>query len=511
MTLNKTILGTILAAVLVAAALHGQVSRSRIHSRPAVPSAEALRRLNLVVAWKTYVPMDGSRDGIIRTELVDRDLYVLTRSGIVARFDAETGKPLWRTRVGKPYTLLPFIAVNSRSVYAIANVEAFGLDRDSGVRKWQYPIRSGISAAPAVDVKQVYVPLVDTRLVAYSLPFVSVADVESGEGYSPVYGTREEVVQNQPVPVWEELTNAILSFQPLKASKVIFIVGRGGQVFGFSKRVREGSLAEYEFSLEGKVRVPQGQFGDTAYVATEDASLHSINMNTGRLRWRHVSGSPVTRKPVALDKDLFVTSETEGMARLDRASGESQWKVPRGRGFVETNYDADRFLAANNRFVYATDHSNRLLVLDRKRGVRLSMLDTRAFHVPIVNEVTDRLYLAANDGVIVCLRDRDLPTPIRHRMALEEAGTELRKVLSRPITVPASPKPIQLVNVLEKMEKDYKPFQFELYRVRGDREIRTPAATKEPLGKYLQRILTPLNATFEIEDETVLIIPGKPR
>src|SRR5262249_34651692 len=152
----------------------------------------------------------------------------------------------------------------------------------------------------------------------------------------------------------------------------------------------------YQFSTEGKVRVPQGQFGETAYIGSDDASLYAVNMNNGRLRWRYSAGSAITRQPIAMPGDVYVTSEREGMARPDRTSGDSVWRIPRGRAVVEANYDADRFLAANDRFVYAADRSNRLLVVDRKRGVKLSMLDTSAFHIPIVNELTDRVYLAGN-------------------------------------------------------------------------------------------------------------------
>ena len=110
---------------------------------------------------------------------------------------------------------------------------------------------------------------------------------------------------------------------------------------------------------------------------------------------------------------------------------------------LESNPDADRFLAANPKFVYAADRSGRLLVLDRARGHKLSGYDTHFFHVPVINEVTDRIYLAANSGLIVCLHDKDYATPYRQRRAEEESSNPTNTILGRPITEPAGWQPAE--------------------------------------------------------------------
>src|SRR3954471_17959777 len=89
-----------LAGLLLLAAVawpQPQGERARIYSRPELPSKEALSRLNLRMAWRGYVPVDGRRDGLVRVELDRKDLFALTRSGSVQRMDAETGKVYWRS------------------------------------------------------------------------------------------------------------------------------------------------------------------------------------------------------------------------------------------------------------------------------------------------------------------------------------------------------------------------------------------------------------------------------
>ncbi len=517
----RNLLAALLLGGLLITSAPAQIARSRIYSRPEVPGDDVLRRLNLVVVWKAAVPVGGQKDGILRTDLDGNDLFVLTRSGLVVRLDAETGRTRWRVRVAtRPYTLAPFLAANSRSVYVVANVEAFAYDRATGSRKWEHRIQNAVSAAPVVDEQQVYIPTASGRLNAYYLPFVGAGESKGSEGdvgSSPVYGPRRELVDIRPMPVWSEQTSLTLSFRPLQTSDTLFVVTPEGQAMGFSKSLAEGATSTeiFTFSTEGKVRVPPGQFGNVGYVGSDDAAVYAINLTNGKLRWRHTAGTAITRRPIALENDLFITSQREGMARLDRDSGDTLWRVPRGRAVVESNYDADEFLAANDRYVYATDDSGRLLILDRRRGTRLSMLDTTAFRVRVVNEVTDRLYLAAHNGLIVCLRDRDQVKPIRHRRVLEETSSSILKLLAQPVTAPEG-KPRALRDVLGELRTKYK-LKFVVaeraFKEAGsenvqDRNVSTPRSDNRPLKDYLQRTLSQVNATYQVVEDTILITPA---
>jgi outer membrane protein assembly factor BamB len=522
MTPTRWYLGVTLTIALATTNLSAQINRSAIYSNPEIPSPEALRRLNLHLAWREAVPMDGKRDALIYVEYHGKDLLAATRSGMVTRIDAETGKVHWRTRVGKPYTILPFLAANSRSVYVIANAQMIALDRGSGGQKWDYPLPAGISAAPVVDEEQIYLPTATTRLYAFYLPFVTLG----ADGGSPGEGRRESLVYSRsdpderirPRPIWSDLTTLQLAFRPVQTSEEVMVVSPSGEGIGFTKVPREGEASSqlYRFSLDGKISAPPGSFGEMAYIGSDDAALYALNMRSGKLRWRHTAGTAVRRQPVALEKDLFVTSAREGMARIDRATGESMWKLPQGRAVVDSNLEADRFLAANDRFVYANDFSGRLLVLDRKRGIKHSMLDTTAFRVTIVNDITDRLYLAANNGLIVCLHDRDQKEPIRHRRILEEMSSPLIKRLNQNVNEPGG-KDLSIREQLALLRKNYglhfvvasPAFKAAKLADPQDKIIPMPRTENKPLKEHLQKILNPANATFQIVDQTVLIIPGK--
>jgi hypothetical protein len=506
--------------LLVTPFLPAQIRRDKIYSRPDIPSKEVLARLNLRLGWRAYVPTAGVRDALVRIELEGKDLIVLTRSGTVQRMDAETGRVYWRAAVGKPYTMLPFLAANTRSIYVIANAKMFGLDRATGRQKWVLDLPGGISASPVVDEEQIFVPDSSTRLRAYYLPFVTEETKDSpGEitRRSAIYGDDLEDRGPRPKPTWSDLTSIQLTLKPLQTADTLFVISPSGRALGFDKIPREGGATErYALSTDGKISVPPTSFGETGYIGSDDAILYAINLTTGKLRWRHTAGTPITRSPAATGKDVYVTSDREGLARIDRESGDSMWRIPRGRTIADANPLADRFLAANDRFVYAADSSGRLLVLDYKRGVRLSMLDTRDFRVPVVNEVTDRLYLAANDGLIVCLHDRDQVEPIRHRKSLEDANSPVLKILETPITEIGA-KEVTLREALDDLRKKYKikiivaERRFKNAKVDDpiDKKVTPPRSEKKTLKDHLQRLLKPLGATYEVDGQVILVVPGK--
>jgi outer membrane protein assembly factor BamB len=523
---RMTFFGVALSAALLVPPLAAQTHRRTIFSTPAVPSDEALRRLNLHLAWRAAVPVDGTRDGIITAEPHGKDLIVLTRSGMVVRLDAETGRTYWRARVGKPYTLAPYLAVNSRSVYVFANAVLFALDRETGGEKWSRPMPAGLAAGAAVDEEYIFIPTVDTRLSALYLPFVTVGG-GAGSAGSPGERPRVSAVYVRPDagepitarPVWSDVTNIQIAFAPLQSADEVLVLSRDGEGMGYPKVPREAgssSVELYHFNLDGKIAVPGGEFGDTAYIGSDDASVYAINMRNGKLRWRHTAGTAITRKPVALEYDLYATSVREGLVRLDRATGDALWKVPAGRRLLEANEEADRFLAANDRFVYATDHSGRLLVLDRKRGTRLSMLDTTGFRVPIVNDTTDRLYLGANDGLIVCLHDRDQREPLRHRKSLEDLVSPVLKRLAQPVNERGGVD-MTMREALVDLRKKYGLHFVTVMRAFKDadlpnpeeRVVKIPRTDGKPLKDHLQRILSQANATYQVTDQTIFVIPAR--
>jgi outer membrane protein assembly factor BamB len=163
-----------------------------------------------------------------------------------------------------------------------------------------------------------------------------------------------------------------------------------------------------------------GQAGTLAYVPLADGTLVAVDLTAGNLvgglnsPWRANLGGYPNRTPVVTRPSVYAGGENSGVARVDRATGDVVWKT--------ADRSADRVAGVNESFVYIRDRSGRLEVYDALRpnlpggrAAPLSGIDVPAFNVPVVNTVTDRVYLAADTGLMVCLRDagRRYDVPVR--------------------------------------------------------------------------------------------------
>lgn len=446
--MKKLLIVTALAAA-VASPLTAQ-DPARLYTNPNVPAREALDRLRLQAAWAAVVPTDGRRDGLYSVQMAPRDkgldLLVQTRSGGIHCYDANTGLLRWSTRVGTPYHVSQPLAYNGESVFAINNIDLFALDRATGQAQWDYELPSGAAAAPGVDADQLYLSLTNGRVVTYALPnladwakmvrqgkapgmagTVEAARARAGidlAAVGPLSGVHESLRVAHPGPQPLERFSFIpdegVRLPPVVARDRVVLLGAGGAIMAVTKTAPK--VAWRPVYTRGRIQVPAGQHDETAYVASEDFTTYAISAVNGRVFWRYGAGGPPLERPAALDEDVFVAAARSGLARVDRGSGEERWR----------NEDATRFLASNMKFVYAADRTGRLLVLDRARGTTLSTYDcARDFVVPVQNDLTDRVYLAANNGLIVCLHDRDTATPLAMKTVKERA----------PLPAPGGAKP----------------------------------------------------------------------
>jgi outer membrane protein assembly factor BamB len=536
-------------SVLWGALLPAQQPRSQIYSRPEPPPREVLDRLNLVQAWRAYVPTDGERDGLMSVQFLGTDMLVETRSGLVVLMDPETGDTRWRARVGTPYrTVRPPVA-NSKNVFVLNNGYLFALNRATGAVQWDYRLPGGISAQPVVDEEFILFATAEGRLASFYLPrldLLSVTDTHGTGGtgawtgeepVSPLFNKERlnrpivsplatvavrgtslaEQFGPRPIRAWEAVTNLRIEFPPVITPDAVLAFSPDGSAVAYLKipRDRSGTGEVYRFAADGRIVVSPAQFGDMVYVGSEDTNLYALSTDRGRLVWRYSAGQPVAHHPVALDQDVYVSALGAGLARLDRATGVPLWRVPRGQRVLETNVDADRFLAANSKFVYAADRSGRLLVLDRRLGHRLSGYDTHDFPFPVVNELTDRLYLASNDGQIVCLHDKEFTAPMRHRRLVEQAPTPVEQKLKTPVT-DAGGKPVPLVDLLDQFRTKYnlkitvadRDFKSAGREPVGPQFVTFPKVEDKPLGDVLQLILSQVNATFRVLPDGILIVPA---
>jgi outer membrane protein assembly factor BamB len=404
----------------------------RQYTNPTPPSRQALDRVNLNMAWRAYIPVQGRRDGLFSFQLIDRQILVQTLSGLIVSLDADTGVIEWKARMGLPYHASALLGFNKKSVFALRGDHLFSVERATGRIEWKFILPDGPTAGALADAEGVYLVLGASKVYAYILPdlvafrraraelaqekakeaekLVRTLDIykgASGMNLEKMVDLLKEVVP-EPELAWDYLTEGGRILQrPLQTANALFFVASNGTILSTNKFTRE---ERYRFRAESEVSAPMGQHGNFGYVASDDAHVYAVDIPHGRIVWRFTAGAAIRQKPEVTDRDVFVKAERRGLVRVNRRDGKFIWQNPR----------ADRFLAMNRKFVYAFDREGRLLVLDRHRGLTLGMLNTRDFVFPISNEQTDRVFLAAHNGLLVCLHDHNQKTPLINKTVREE-------------------------------------------------------------------------------------------
>jgi hypothetical protein len=407
--MKKRLVGVILLLLTLTTAA-GQ--STRLYTCPALPREEMLERLNLTLAWHTRLPMDGLRDGLVSLQLLPTKtsflFIVQTRRGAVVALDAETGDLLWQTQVGLPYWPGQPVAYNSHALYVTRREYLYALERGTGKQLFESADartrqrRPGIllddvpSAAPVASERFLFIPF-GTRVSALDLPY------ERGprSGLAP----EEKGPPGEPFVVWNVLLSGVRVDQPLLLSgPSLGAVSPSGAFLSLSSQEPSEPLL---FKTGAPARAPLGQYESSAYLGSENGNIYALNIGSADQLWSFNAEAPILRKPSVTAQDVFVSPEGVGLFRLDRKTGAAYW----------LNRDAEQFLAVGKDFVYARDRLDRFLVLDYVRGTTLARYDDmRDFTVHVANELTDRIYLASNDGQIICLRHRGQATPLLNKL-----------------------------------------------------------------------------------------------
>jgi hypothetical protein len=249
------------------------------------------------------------------------------------------------------------------------------------------------------------------------------------------------------------------------------------------------------------------------FLASRDNTLYAINLPTGESTWTYTTGTEIERQPRITDGSVYLITSGNGLQRLNRATGAALWKRPVP--------NVAHFLAENAMFTYATDRQGRLLVLDRARGVQLSTLGTMDFTIPVANEMSDRVFLAANDGLVICLHDRSYAEPQQNRRddVRNDVGrnSPIVRQLIEPITMTGGLEETTLQEAVDLFTKRYKlPLVVaeRAFADAGESDILTkPVSLKKfesvPLADVLQRLLKPVSAAFVVHPDYILIVPVK--
>jgi outer membrane protein assembly factor BamB len=191
--------------------------------------------------------------------------------------------------------------------------------------------------------------------------------------------------------------NYPLNLTPTRAWAVI----DGDTLVALGKGSTAGKVtSEVRDRFTSPIPAPPAQAGVTLYVPQGNGTLVAVDGTGGsvtggaRVKWRTDAGGINNHTPFVTKGFVYAAGDDSGVACVNRDRGEVVWR---------SDDNADRVIGANEEFVYVRDRQGRFLVYDAKRAT--DPADLSEFGIHVVNTASDRVYLVADNGLIVCVRD----------------------------------------------------------------------------------------------------------
>ena len=214
----------------------------------------------------------------------------------------------------------------------------------------------------------------------------------------------------EPKLRWEYGLTARVLYPVILTPTRVWVLTEGEIVLALNKNYDKKVVTEVSDRLVAAVPAAPSASGITHYVPFANGTLAAVDATGGtaaggvNIKWRADVNGLNDYTPFVSGKHVYAAGDNSGVTCIERATGDVLWQSDKG---------ADRVIGATEELVYVRDRQGRFLVYDakratdpeRKKSVPLGSANFSEFNVHVVNTASDRVYLAADNGLLVCLRD----------------------------------------------------------------------------------------------------------
>ncbi len=374
------------------------------------PTSAALSKYGLEIAWTGQAVLNASRDRLEHFMLDEEVVFAQGSNGVISAFDGETGRRMWAVRLGS-FDEPSFPAVtNEDVVLVVVGPSMYGLNKLSGDVIWEIRLPGPPSTGPSIDDSQVYVGTLDGSVYAFSLRKIR-----------SLYLERRLPEWSHEAVVWRYQAALEVTSPPVPIEGAVNFASRDGSLYSVSKERRK---LNYQFETEAAIVAPMALVGQTLFMASEDFTFYAVNSANGVVIWEFVTGLPIRKGPVALGSSLYINPDRGGLFALDVTSGDQKWWQPKLVDFV----------GLVGTTVVARDLDKNLVLVDQDNGRMVGRIPASFYERHVVNDRSDRIYLANSRGQVMALRESGRNYPLYHRyperrpilpeIAPEDEGTE---------------------------------------------------------------------------------------
>lgn len=306
-------------------------------------------------------------------------IYAADFGGNVRAIDADSGKHLWSTKVGRRKDLTAGVGASRNHVAIVNGSTVFLLNAKDGKVLWAKKCENSPNAPPSVSHNNVYVPLVNGRLEVFAM--------EDEGKFSRSY-----------------VSYGAAKAQPLVTNSTVSWATTSGH---YSVAAHEGKKIQYQLVASSGFSAGGAADKDSVYVATTNGRVYAFDESRGSIHWEYETGDRILETPVVVGRSLYIFAAEGRLHRIDTFTGRPAdgWETPISgvRKFVGVSRDR----------IYVLNENDELTAIDKNTGTTLARVPGRLSKV-LPNFQSDRLYVGSNTGLLQCIREAGNNYPVFH-------------------------------------------------------------------------------------------------
>jgi outer membrane protein assembly factor BamB len=289
------------------------------------------------------------------------DLFFSDFDGSVKAIIKRTGRRVWKRRIGTLAAVSPGVDARHRLIFVPTlsdsrgarlpgngRIVALGMAR--GRIRWSHPLPQGSESSPLVVGNSVYVGSQNGTVYSFQARsghinwiFHASGAVKGGVAYSSGkiyfgdYASRVYAVNaGNGHEVWSTTTaggGGTFYGSPAIAFGKVFLGNTNHYVYALSKTsgrlLWASPTSAYVYSSPAAADVPG--LGPTVYVGSYDGDFYALSANTGAVRWRHASGSPISSSGTIVGHIIYYSLlRVKSTLGLDVRTGRVAFRFPDG-------------------------------------------------------------------------------------------------------------------------------------------------------------------------------------
>lgn len=357
-----------------------------------LPPASDLARYRLMMSWWGRAAIDPAREQVDYVVNDEEMVFVRSTTGIITAFDAETGRKMWSALVGRPDQQGFAPVSNANQLLVAVGMRLIAVNKKNGDILWELKLPQHPSTSPAVDDDQIYIGMVDGKVYGFDLKVVQ-----------QLHEQRRLPEFSHIAEIWRYQTPSEIVSPPISTARSVGFASSSGSFYSVSTK---GQQLIFQFESDARIVTPLGRDAQSILLASENSQMYCLNQDNGQYRWTFTSAHAIRQQPRIFGKRCYVTPETVGTYALSMDSGTQLWQKPQEQ--------ARKILMVSQDRMYAFNAQKEIVIVDTADGKVVGKLPYRKYILTPTNDRTDRMFLTTQDGLIVCIKERDSAIPSYH-------------------------------------------------------------------------------------------------